>query len=133
MGNYHLRAQDIMQVEVATVLDDATIQETASQMRLEGVRALIVEPTDAQDSHGIITFSDIVSRVLAEGLDPAETCVYEIMTKPMMTSPPTMPVQHIAKLFRQMRIGHILIMDGGEPLGVVSMTDLVVEVITEPE
>lgn len=133
MVNYHLRAQDIMQVEVATILDDATIREAAAQMRLEGVRALVVEPRGGQDSYGIIAHADIVSKVLAEGLDPAEVHVSEVMSKPAITISPAMSVQHIARLFQQMEIGHALVVDCDVLQGVVSMTDLVVEVITEPD
>jgi CBS domain-containing protein len=54
------------------------------------------------------------------------------MTKPAITIPPSMDVKHIARLFRQTRIGHAPVVDGGKLLGVVSMTDLVTEVINEP-
>jgi CBS domain-containing protein len=132
MGNYHLRAEEIMQVEVATILDDATITEAASQMRLEGVRSLIVKPRDEDESYGIVAYTDIVDKVLAEGQDPEQVRVYEIMTKPALTVAPDTSVQDIARLFRAQRFGHAPVVDGGELLGVVSKTDLVTEVVTEP-
>jgi CBS domain-containing protein len=132
MGNYHLRAEEIMQVEVATVLDDATAAEAASQMRLEGVRSLIVKPRDESEPYGIIAYTDIVDKVLAEGHDPEAVRVYEIMTKPALTVAPDTPVQDIARLFRAQRFGHAPVVDGGKLLGVVSKTDLVTEVVTEP-
>jgi CBS domain-containing protein len=132
VGNYHLRARDIMHAEVATILDDATVQEAAAVMRMEGTRSLLVEPHNKEDSYGIISYADIVSKVLAEGLDPRKVLVDAIMTKPAITIPPSMDVKHIARLFRQTRIGHAPVVDGGKLLGVVSMTDLVTEVINEP-
>jgi CBS domain-containing protein len=132
MGNYHLRAEEIMQVEVATILNDATIAEAASQMRLEGVRSLIVKPRDEGESFGIVAYTDIVDKVLAEGQDPEQVRVYEIMTKPALTVAPDTPVQDIARLFRAQRFGHAPVVDGDELLGVVSKTDLVTEVVTEP-
>jgi CBS domain-containing protein len=133
MANYNLCARDIMQVEVATILDDASIQEAAHQMRLEGVRSLLIEPRHEQDPYAIITYTDIVHKVLAEQRDPARVHVYEIMTKPLITIPPDMGVQYIARLFRQSGIGHAPVVDCGKLLGVVSMTDLITEVIVDPE
>lgn len=132
MANYHLRARDIMHAEVATILDDATITEVAIQMRLEGVRSLIVVPHDKEDPFAIITYADIVSKVLAEGRNPSLVHVDEIMTKPAITVAPGMSVMYIARIFRQMKIGHLLVAEGHRLLGVVSMTDLVTEVIADP-
>jgi len=129
--NYKLTARDIMQVEIAAILGDATITEAAAQMRLEGVRSLIIVPRSPADPYAIITFSDIVNRVLAFGHDPNTMYVHQVMTKPVITIPPDMQVEYIARLFSQSKIGHAPVMDCGELLGIVSMTDLVTEVITE--
>lgn len=133
MANYDLCARDIMQVEIATIVSDASVAEAAAQMRLEGVRSLIVKPTNQHDPYAIITYSDIVNKVLAEGLDPAKVAVYEVMTKPVVTIPPDMQAQYIARLFRQMGIGHAPVVDRGELVGIVSMTDLITEVVAEPD
>ncbi len=132
MGNYHLRARDIMHVEIATILDDATICEAAAHMRLEGVRSLVVVPHDGEDAFAIVTYADIIGKVLAERRDPATVRVYEIMTKPAITIAPTLQVEYIARLFKQLRIGHVLVAEGNRLLGIVSMTDLITEVIDEP-
>lgn len=132
MGNYNLRARDIMHTEVATILDDGTIAEAASLMRLEGVRSLIVVPHHTDDSYGIITYADIIAKVLAEGRNPGQVRVDEVMTKPAITIASGMEVKHIARLFRQYKIGHVPVVDGNKLLGVVSMTDLITEVINEP-
>ena len=131
MTGYDLRAVDIMQVEMATILRDATITDAARLMRHEGVRSLIIEPRSDTDPLAIVTYSDIVSLVLAEGKDPDLTLVEEIMTKPLVTIPPHMAAKYIARLFRKIRIGHVPVVDCGKLLGIVSMTDLVTEVISE--
>jgi CBS domain-containing protein len=133
VANYHLCAKDIMQVEIATILDNMTVTEAAEQMRFEGVRSLIVEPHGEGDSYGIIAYADIVGKVLAKGLDPKAVYVHEVMTKPVITVNPDMPAQHIARLFGQHGFGHAPVVDCGKLLGVVSMTDLVTELLTEPK
>lgn len=133
MINYNLRAKDIMQVEVATILDDATILEVAHQMRLEGVRSLVVIPHGEGDPFGIITYVDIVGKVLAEERDPKTVKVHEVMTKPAITVEPDMPVQFIARIFQQHRFGHLPVVDCGELKGIVSMTDLIIELLPDPK
>jgi signal-transduction protein with cAMP-binding, CBS, and nucleotidyltransferase domain len=84
-----------MQIEVATIVEDATISEAALQMRLEGVRSLIIEPRHPDDPFGIITHSDMVTKVLADGKDPKTIPVSEVMIKPAVQVAPGMDVQHI--------------------------------------
>lgn len=133
MANYDLRAQDIMHDEVVTVLDDMSVSEAVSLMRYQGVRSLLVEPRTPGDPYGIVTYSDVVKKVLAEGYNPERLDVNRIMTKPVITLNADMKVEFIARLFKQSDIGHAPVMEDGKVLGVVSMTDLVVEVIPEVE
>lgn len=133
MANYHLRAREMMQIEVATILEDSTVAEAAQAMRLEGVRSLIVVPRNSGDPYGIVTYSDIVTKVLAEGSDPAVVRIDTIMTKPAVVIGPEMEAEYIARLFRQVGVGHAPVVEDGRLLGMISMTDLVTEVIPEPE
>lgn len=133
MANYDLRAADIMQVEIASILGDLSVAEAARLMRQEGVRSLIVVPRSEDDPLAIITYSDIVTRVLARGDDPDRVTVDAVMTKPLITIPPTMKAGYIARLFRQTSIGHVPVVDCGRLVGIVSMTDLVTEMIAEPD
>jgi CBS domain-containing protein len=133
MVKYNLRARDVMSVELATILEDATVAEAAQLMRLEGVRSLIVERHNEQDAYGIITFSDICNQVLAGGRDPSVVQVHEIMTKPIVVIDPMLEVKYVARLFKQVGISHLPVVDQGKLAGMVSMTDLVTELIPEPE
>jgi len=132
MANYHLRARDIMQTDLATILPEHTVQDAAALMRHHGVRSLIVEQ-EADDAYGIITYADIVDKVLAYGFDPAEMRVDEIMTKPVIMVNPAMKVEMIARLFANSNVGHAPVIEDDKIIGMVSMTDLITEVITEPE
>ena len=133
MANYHLRARDIMQTDLATILPEHTVQDAAALMRHNGVRSLIVEKESDDDAYGIITYADIVDKVLAYGFDPAEMRVDEIMTKPLIVVNPSLKVEMIARLFGHANIGHAPVIEDHQIIGIVSMTDLITEVITEPE
>lgn len=133
MANYNLRARDIMQTDLASVLGELTVRDAAALMRHNGVRSLIVEKESEDDAYGIITYADIVNKVLARGFEPAEVRVDEIMTKPLIVVNPTWKVETVAQLFANNNIGHAPVIEGNKIIGMVSMTDLITEVITEPE
>jgi len=133
MPNYHLHARDIMHTDLATILPELTVQDAAALMRHHGVRSLLVEKETDDDAYGIITYADIVDKVLAYGFDPAEVRVDEIMTKPLIVVNPSLKVEMVARLFSQNNIGHAPVMEDHKVIGMVSMTDLITEVITEPE
>lgn len=123
-----------MQTEMATILGDATIQEAVSLMRYEGVRSLLIVPRDGEQDFGIITYSDIVEKIIAERLDPRAITVDEIARPRAQSIPAEMDVQTIAGFFRDQKFGHAPVVDRhGKVMGMVSMTDLITEVITEPD
>jgi CBS domain-containing protein len=132
MANYHLCARDIMQTAVATVLPELTVQDAVALMRHQGVRSLVVEKDSDDDAYGLITYADIVTKVLAQGFDPAEIRVDEVMTKPLIVVNPSLKVEMIARLFAHHKVGHAPVIEDHRLVGIVSMTDLVVEVISEP-
>lgn len=132
--NYQLTAGDIMQTEVETILGDLTAREAASLMRFTQTRSLLVIPRQEGQPYGIVSFSDIVYRVIADGKDPGYVRVDEIATTPALAVHPEDDVQKVSSLFRKHNIGHAPVVDDhGKLIGIVSMTDLVTEVITGPE
>lgn len=133
MTHYHLCARDIMDTQLFTILPDLTVQDAAALMRHHGVRSLVVEKETAEDAYGIVTYSDIVNRVLAFGFEPAEITVEEVMTKPLIIVNPSLKVEMVARLFAQHHIGHAPVIEDHKIIGMISLTDLVTEVIAEPE
>jgi len=131
MANYNLRARDIMQVEIASVPPETSVLAAALIMKREGVRSLIIDRVDADDAYGIVTYSDIVSKVIAWGMEPGEVTVEEIMIKPLVVVNANLKVEHVARLFAQTGIGHAPVISDHKLVGVISKTDLIVEVVTE--
>ncbi len=133
MANYQLKAGDIMQTEVATVLGDLSVEEAVSLMRFEGTRCLLVVPRHDTEPYGIVCYSDIVYQIIAEHNNPHYITVDTIATTPAVAVRPDDSVQDIAVLFRKHGIGHAPVVNqNGVLIGVISMTDLVTEVISEP-
>ena len=55
------------------------------------------------------------------------------MTKPLIVVSPSLKVEMVARIFANHNIGHAPVMEDQKLVGIVSMTDLIVEVITEPD
>jgi len=73
---------------------------------------------------GVITDRDIVVRVLATGADPARTPVCEAATADVIWVTPEMPVDEAVRLMEANKIRRVVVMDGEQVAGVVSLGDL---------
>lgn len=99
-----------------------TVMQAARHMRDRRVGAVLVTEGDC-DLVGIFTGRDAVSRVLAEGKDPAATTLGEVMT----CNPDTMTPSHSAiealRLMQDARCRHLPIVREGKVVGIVSRGD----------
>ncbi|MBE9030738.1 CBS domain-containing protein [filamentous cyanobacterium LEGE 11480] len=118
-----MRVEEIMTKTVATISGSASVAGAVAVMKEKGLRALIVEPRDANDPYGMVTETDIVYKVAAFGHDPKVMRVYEIMSKPCISVNPELGVEYVARLFSQTRIRRAPVIKDGL-VGVVSITDI---------
>jgi CBS domain-containing protein len=118
-----LKASDIMTQDVATIRGSATVAEAVKLMKFKELRALIVETRNSSDAYGIVTHTDIITKVVAYGKDPAKIRVYEIMTKPCIVVNPDLGVEYVARLFAitGIRLAPVI---KGDLLGIISETDI---------
>ncbi|OUL30467.1 CBS domain-containing protein [Nostoc sp. 106C] len=119
-----MRAKQIMTQDVATIRGSATVAEAVKLLRLKELRALIVEPRHSGDAYGIVTETDIVSKVVADGKDPQRMHVYEIMSKPCVVVNPDLDVEYVARLFANTGVWRAPVIQG-ELLGIISVTDII--------
>jgi CBS domain-containing protein len=119
-----MKAKHIMTQDVATIRGSATVTEAVKLMRFKQLRALIVEPRHDGDAYGIVTETDIVSKVVAYGKDPKQLHVYEIMSKPCIVVNPDLDVEYVARLFANTGVWRAPVIQG-ELLGIISVTDII--------
>jgi CBS domain-containing protein len=100
----------------------ASVLEAARHMRDRRIGAVLVAESDAS-LVGIFTGRDAVGRVLAEGKDPGQTTLAEVMT----ADPDTMAPHHTAiEALRRMqdrRCRHLPVVQDGRVVGIVSHGD----------
>lgn len=72
---------------------------------------------------GFFTKSDIIRRVVIPGL-PNDTPVREIMSRELITVSANTPVREVLDLMAKKGVKHMLIEEGGEIVGIFSLSDL---------
>ena len=122
-----LRAADIMTIEVITISSTATVAQAIALMQAKKVRALIVEPAHELDTYGIVTERDIIYNLTANGHNPNQRYVHQIMRKPCIVVKPNLTIQEAAQLFADTAIQRAPVIRDGELLGILSVTDILMK------
>jgi CBS domain-containing protein len=114
--------EPVSQKRVVSLGPNATVREAAGVMtRANCGSVLIMEPPDAL--LGIVTERDLMTRVLARGVDPERTTLREIMTpNPQCVSPETL-VSDAVVIMLERGFRHLPIVGNGRILGVFSVRD----------
>jgi CBS domain-containing protein len=121
------RIRDIMKTRFDIVDGMDTIATALNKMRHTDTKCLIVNKRHEDDEYGILLISDIARNVLAKDLPPQRINVYEIMAKPVVSVDPLMDIRYCARLFDRFNLSRAPVVDNGEVIGIVSLTDLVLK------
>jgi CBS domain-containing protein len=117
--------REIMTRNPVTVQTTDSIVAAARSMRDGNIGDVVV--VERGEIQGILTDRDIVVRALAEGRDPARTTVGEICSRELTTLTPTDPIGDAVTIMRDRAIRRLPVVEGGRPVGIVSLGDLAVE------
>ena len=110
---------------------DCIVVEAARKMRDNKVGALMV--LENGELVGIFTERDLMSRVVAERLDPETVKVSAAMTSSIATVPLETPIREAANLMSQNRIPHLPVLQDGKLCGVISTGDIFAWKLREQE
>jgi CBS domain-containing protein len=121
--------EEIMTRDPRTVNASDPVTEAARAMRDSDIGDVVV--VDGGEVSGIVTDRDIVVRGVAEGRDPDSTNVSDVCTSGIETIEPGASVDDALRLMREHDIRRLPVVDGGNPVGIISLGDLAVE--REPE
>ena len=117
--------------EVVSVSPADTVLHAANLMNERGIGGLLV--LEAGEPVGIFTERDVLRRVVAPGRDPRTTKVAEVMTAPVTTSTPDLPIEECAALMTSRRIRHLPVREAGRLAGVVTIGDILAYQVSEQQ
>lgn len=113
--------------EIWSVPPDATVFEAIQVMADRRAGALLV--MEGAALKGIISERDYAREVILKGRASRTTLVGEIMSNKVISVPSTHSVQESMTIMTRNHIRHLPIVDNGVVVGVVSIGDLVKDVI----
>jgi len=88
---------------------------------------------EGEQLHGIISERDYARKVILAGKSSRQTPVREIMTTAVLCAKLEQSVEQCLALMTDKRIRHLPVADGGKVVGLVSIGDLVKEIIAEQQ
>lgn len=118
-----MKLRDIMTKPVIRINPEETVSVAARVLEHNNIGAMPVCGSDGRLC-GMLTDRDIVTRCLAAGKSPQNTCVREIMTGKVYVGRPDMEVSLAAGLMGREQIRRLPVMENGKLCGMVSLGDL---------
>ena len=119
------QVRDWMSSPVVVVDPDSSVSHALTLMRRRRIHSLVVDISGENPVYGIITTTDIRDKIIAEGRNPAELRVREIMTAPVITARPEWTLQECSSKMQQHNFHHMPVADSeGNLIGIISATDI---------
>jgi CBS domain-containing protein len=118
-----MQVREGMSSVVLTIGPGHTLREAARQMAQRGVGAAVVVDPESQGP-GIITERDLLESVAA-GQNPDDEKVSDHLSAHLTFAAPDWSLERAAEAMIAGNFRHLVVVDGGETAGVLSMRDIV--------
>lgn len=116
---------------VWSIAPGSSVFEALGLMAEKHVGALVVLENDKLV--GIVSERDYARKVILEGKASKETLTQEIMTRRVLYVSQDKTIQECMALMTEKRIRHLPVLEGDHVEGIVSLGDLVKEIIVEQQ
>ncbi len=114
---------ELIEDQTLTVIESGfTVRTAAKTMAERNIGAVAV--VDSGKLAGIFSERDLMSRVVAKGLDPDDTLVGLVMSKELVVADPSEDVDQALKKMHAIRARHLPVVDDGKLVGMISIRDL---------
>ncbi len=121
--------RDWMSSPVVVVDPDSSVSYAMTLMRRRNIHSVVVDISEKNPAYGIVTTTDVRDKIVAEGRNPAETTVREIMSGPIVTGNPDWTLMECSQVMQKRKIHHLPIADeSGSLIGLISATDIFMSV-----
>jgi len=117
--------REVMTQDPVMLKAETPLVEAARKMRDDDIGDVLV----LKDGKlcGIVTDRDITIRATAEGKDPNGVRLGDVCSQELVTIGADHPISEAVNLMRTHALRRLPVVDGGRPVGIVSLGDLAVE------
>ncbi len=117
--------------KLLSIAPGATVYDALKLMAERDVGALVV--MDGERLAGIFSERDYARKVILHGKASKDTFVHEIMTEKVLCVRPEQTMDQCMALMTDKRVRHLPVLDHKHVIGVISIGDVVKEVISEQQ
>jgi CBS domain-containing protein len=114
---------------VHSIEPDKSVRDALKEMADKDIGALLV--MEQAELAGIFSERDYARRVELQGRSSDKTEIKEVMTEPVVCVRPDQTMDQCMALMTERRIRHLPVIEGDRVVGVISIGDVVKEVIAE--
>lgn len=116
---------------VATIDENKSILDVAILMTEEFIGSVVI--TNSSGICGLFTERELVMKVVGKRKDPETVKIKDVMTTNPIKVNPNDTASHCLDLMKEYRCRHLLVFEGDEFVGIVSIRDMVALMIDEKE
>ncbi len=114
---------EIMVKAVLSVDMNTNVKDCSKAMAKRGVSCTVI--TQANRAIGIVTERDLVSKVLADAIDPTRVLAKDIMSTPLITVSPLATLTDAAAQMAEYRVRRLVVVDrSGSMVGIITAGDI---------
>jgi signal-transduction protein with cAMP-binding, CBS, and nucleotidyltransferase domain len=121
-GKALMQVREGMSEVVLTLGPGHTLRDAAKRMTEKGVGAAIV--IDEEQPHPAIVSERDILRSIGQGQDPDSELVRDHMSDTVLSAAPDWSLERAAMEMSRRHIRHLVVIDGNEIAGVLSMRDI---------
>ena len=116
--------RDWMKSPVIVIDPDTSVSYAMTLMRRRNIHSVVVDLSGEKGGYGILTTTDVSSKIVAGDRNPAEVTVREIMSEPVITGKPDWTLKEASALMQKHKFHHLPVEENGVLVGIISDTDI---------
>lgn len=116
-------AKDIMSKKVVSIEPSVSATEVAKLMDRNNVSCVVLMLNE--EPYGIVTERDLLSKITALNKRSSEIKAEEIMSSPVTLVSSFTPTDEVAQKMVEKKIRRVVVVDGQQPVGIITVTDFV--------
>lgn len=112
-----------------SIAPTASVYEAMEMMAQHHIGALVV--MEAGDLVGIVSERDYARKIALRSRKARTTTVRQVMSSPVITVTPDHSSDDCLVIMARYQLRHLPVIDAGEPVGMISIRDLVDEIVSD--
>jgi len=114
--------KEAMKANPVKVEANITVLEAAKIMKKKRIGNVLV--VEKKQPIGILTESDILKKVVAEGKNASDVLVEEVMSTPIIVTDPYITLEEAMKTMGKCNIRRLPVVEDGELIGIITQKDI---------